>query len=500
MIRYFFFSIIISSFVFVFSDFPYNFEVCPTNICYQKISANEFYIYNATKITSLIPIKQQVPKAEVIKIRKCNLMTLNKEDLNFKDLKTLHIVSNRLSTLKENTLSYLTALEEVDFSYNQVHSISGKLFSGVLNLKLINLKNNSIGELPTNLFTNLTKLQHIDLSCNELIVIEEHTFQDNLDLICVKLMNNHIKRFALHLPSIHFLDLSMNQLEDLKVKNVNYLYVNQCLLKTLNISGSCFVLEANNNELEHITIDDQKSMISIRLSNNVLKNISNFDDMGTLEILDISNNFLSHDGFIGNVFKSLKILNLKNFFIDTVDIREQFSEYDSLQSLVISISQTELSLSKMLPLLRSLKELTAYGENIRSISRDDDLKSIFPNLERFILKNHKLNYNQRVILKNQLAKLNIEFIDLDDEQHHNSRYNGIFDQIDNLNELTETTNSSNKYLLITILMVLLLILLMNAMTVLNFNIYSFARDRFSNIDHSLHNSTVSFIYNDESQI
>lgn len=492
--------ILISCFVIVLSDLAYDINICPIPNCVQKIDAKEFYIYNATKITSLTPIRSRVPQAEVIRIRKCNLMTLNKEELNFKNLNVLHIINNRLSILKENTLSYLTKLQEIDLSYNQVHSVNEKFFSGVTDLKLINLKNNSIGELPRNLFANLTKLQHVDLSCNELLVIEEGIFENNRDLIYLNLINNQIKRFTLSLPALHFLNLSNNQLQDLQVKNVNYLSVNHCFLKFLTILGSCHVLEASSNELVHIEIKDKKSLISIHASENVIQNFSDFLAMDSLQSLDLSKNSLNHEHFEGHGLRSLKILDLQGFFIDSVDIREKFSSYDSLETLVVSSSLAQLSVSTTFPSLTNLRTLTVYGENIRSVPKTDDFKLIFPNLERFILKNHKLNYNQKVILKNQLIEFDIEFIDLHDEEQQNLQYNGIFDQIDNLTELTETSNNSNKYLLVTILLVLLLILLINALTFFNFNINSCTRGRSTNIDHSFRDSTVSFLYNDESRI
>lgn len=500
MSRYLFGSILISCFVIVLSDLAYDISICPIANCIQKIGAKEFYIYNATKMTSLTPIRSKVPQAKQITVRKCNLMSLNKEELNFRDLNVLHIINNRLSILKENTLSYLTSLQEINLSYNQVHSVSGKFFSGVTDLKLINFKNNSIGELPRNLFTNLTKLQHVDLSCNELIVIEEGVFENNRDLVYLNLINNKIKRFALSLPALHFLNLSNNQLQDLQVKSVNYLSVNHCSLKLLKILGSCHVLEASSNELAKIEIQDKKSIISILASKNVIQNFSDFFAMDSLQSLDLSKNSLNHEHFEGNGLRSLKRLNLQSFFIDSVDIREKFSEYDSLETLIVSSSLAELSVSTIFPSLTNLRTLTVYGENIRSVSKADDFKSIFPNLERFILKNHKLNYNQKVILKKQLIKFDIEFVDLYDEEQQNLHNNGIFDQIDNLTELTETSNNSNKYLLVTILLVLLLILLMNALTVLNLNINSCTRGRSTNIDHSFRDSTVSFLYNDESRI
>lgn len=493
-------SIFISCFVLSLSDFVYDTKVCPKPDCVQKLNANEFSIFNATKITFLNPIKARIPKAEVIKIQKCNLMSLNKDELNFESLKILQVINNRLSILKEKTLSHLTRLEEIDLSYNQVHSISGNFFSGIIDLKFINLKNNSIGELPKNLFTNLTKLQHVDLSCNELILIDNGTFDYNTDLIYLNLKNNQLKIFKFSQPVLHYLDLSNNQLQNLEMKNVNYLYVNHCLLKSLTITGYCYVIEAHSNELEYILIKNKRYMISMDIADNDLQNIRDLLSINTLQSLDLSKNVLSHEYFETIRLKSLKYLNIQGFFIDSVDMREILSELDYLETLIVSTSNTELEIVEMFPSLKNLKTLIVYGENLSSLSKTDNLKSIFPDLKRLTIKEHKLNFNQRVILKKQLIKLNIEFTDLHNEEQQNLQYNGIFDQIDSLTELTETSNNSNKYLLITILLILICILLMNALTILNFNIYTCTGERFTNIDHSFHDSTVSFLYNDESRI
>ncbi|KAI8881122.1 L domain-like protein [Backusella circina FSU 941] len=103
---------------------------------------------------------------------------------------------NFLESLPD-TISSLTALKELNVSYNRIQELPDRLFEENTLLEYINLSHNHLLHLPTALLRHLVNLKTLDLSYNHISTIPTTTLDDMLRLTMSKL---------------EFIDISNNRL------------------------------------------------------------------------------------------------------------------------------------------------------------------------------------------------------------------------------------------------------------------------------------------------
>ena len=85
---------------------------------------------------------------------------------DFVDLETLHLYSNLLETLDDNTLAYNTNLKWLNLNNNKLKRLSALLFSRNTKLEFLNLRSNEISQIEEGFDLNLVEIKELDLKGN----------------------------------------------------------------------------------------------------------------------------------------------------------------------------------------------------------------------------------------------------------------------------------------------------------------------------------------------
>lgn len=225
------------------------------------------------------------------------------EDLNFLDLKSLHLKGNNLKVLPSNKSLY-DSLETLDVRANLLTSINSNV--SVDNYGEIYLSNNRLTSIPASLFDK--NISDWDLSNNLIENLDESFFQGNLSSLNVS--NNRLKS----LPS------TIGNCKNLSTLN---LYNNEISLLPPEI-GECEKLASINISSNFLTtippeISNLSSLSSLNLSNNNINSIPNeFGNLRMLKVLRLDRNSLPNlpEG-IGTI-PNLNELSLQNNYLESV--------------------------------------------------------------------------------------------------------------------------------------------------------------------------------------
>ncbi|MFV2015897.1 MAG: leucine-rich repeat domain-containing protein, partial [Candidatus Heimdallarchaeota archaeon] len=155
-------------------------------------------------------------------------------------------------------LGYLTTLSLKD---NDLKSIHGDSFQGLISLEILDLRNNDIYQLRKDAFSGLPKLVELRLDNNDISMLENTIFTLLPGIECISLVNNKITSLSRVFSNLNFLtrlDLDTNLID--KIRQFNF---------------------SSSPRLKHIL-----------LQSNLIKDIelSAFDDLHDLELINIQNN------------------------------------------------------------------------------------------------------------------------------------------------------------------------------------------------------------------
>eukprot|EP01129_Flabellula_baltica_P012011 TRINITY_DN5359_c0_g1_i1.p1 TRINITY_DN5359_c0_g1~~TRINITY_DN5359_c0_g1_i1.p1 ORF type:complete len:1884 (+),score=321.07 TRINITY_DN5359_c0_g1_i1:42-5654(+) len=195
---------------------------------------------------------------------------------DFNSLTSLNLSNNSITSL--SSLRKLSALVELDVSFNYLESIPSDFFIRISSLRKLNLQNNKISEFPP-LAVRASNLLELDVSSNKLSNLGRSFEIPNLKTLILN--DNGINNFDCHLPST---------LTKLNLENNNLVHIPpHCFEKTKNIK----LFSLSHNSLfsipESITL--LESLSSLNLSKNEIQSIpASIGFLRKLKVLDLSYN------------------------------------------------------------------------------------------------------------------------------------------------------------------------------------------------------------------
>ncbi|XP_065156007.1 chaoptin-like [Atheta coriaria] len=136
---------------------------------------------------------------------------------NLQKLHTIILFVNNISNF-DNALGYLPSLHKLDLTYQNLSSISNKMFPEISAIKYLNISNNKINQIYPNTFVNMQNLEHLDLSHNQIKNMHIASLHGLLVLQSLNLSYNHYtvdKYLIFNTPKLSFLDISYNNLSDI---------------------------------------------------------------------------------------------------------------------------------------------------------------------------------------------------------------------------------------------------------------------------------------------
>ncbi|XP_041477239.1 toll-like receptor 3 [Lytechinus variegatus] len=309
----------------------------------------------------------------------------------------LDLSLNRIDPLYSHVFSNLARLDKLILDHNDIVTIEPRLFKGMLALKVLSVHSNNIMYINPSNQTWRINLMELDLSANSLVKITQFAFHGLRNLTILDLSsNNHlsfihlstftgldnVKTINLAGCSITHLQLYTPALNSLIMKR-NIGYFPSSPLKP----GESFKHTAN---LVHLDMKNSK-IWSYNLWNPTT-NVSLFDGLFNLTILDISNNLGigKSNGLIPDMFHHLSAL--RELGLDECGIynlpSSLFSGLESLQKLNLSGNELKQVYAGSFLGLSQLRSVRLDGNVLADLHAGSFSDN--PRLTRLSLANNKL--------------------------------------------------------------------------------------------------------------
>lgn len=304
-----------------------------------NVSTNTFATLKTLRTLNLYNNKlDEIPKNSFKDLRNLESINLNNNSFTslsqipfceIKSLKSLYIQNNNVAALSSNSFSCLKKLQSLYLDNNTIEFVNSSFaalvyikdlslsFNGIptiedtmANLKYLrhlNLEGNKLSYINKQNFSNLKNLEILNLKSNDLVRIEKDAFKHLTSLVKLNLMNNKLSWLMLNnLPNLEEIDLSNNKLHITTLENLQ----NLTSIKRL-------IMADNNVQIIHGNV---------------------FEDLSTLEVIDLSHNkiIIVNNSFVG-------LYNLKEFRINNNKINElpafAFNNMTGLSTLDLSQNQ-----------------------------------------------------------------------------------------------------------------------------------------------------------------
>lgn len=365
-------------------------------------------------------------------------------------LQLLDLSGNKFQKIHSNSFAKISkCLNYLILKHNQINIIESLAFNELNDLTYLDLSHNNLTAFDFNLIKT-SHLEYLNLTSNVLSSISNYEINNNL--ISLKLPNNLLKTFEIfEMLKLTYLDLSQNELTDVKINNVPK-------LATLNLSHnklkhfacieSLKELNLSHNQIANLSCTKVQYLTSLDLSHNKISKLSSkiFNYLPHLETFDLSHNNLNLISNMFNELKSVTTLSLQNNHLSVLP-PNIFRGLDNLQRLDLSqnyihklqfgsfsgikfLRKLDLSYNKIADLdfdklidLRYLRELIIDGNNCTLELADLHFK--LPALSSLSLGHIPWKCNDLVHLTIALRKLNIETISKIHNGDFKSAVNGI---------------------------------------------------------------------------
>lgn len=306
-----------------------------------NVSTNTFSTLKTLRTLNLYNNKlDEIPKNSFIDLHNLESINLNNNSFTslsqipfceIRSLKSLQIQNNIVAALSSNSFSCLKKLQSLYLDNNTIEFVNSS-FTALVYIKDLSLSFNSI-ETIEDTMANLKYLRHLNLEGNKLSYVNRQNFSNLKNLEVLNLKSNDLQRIETgsfqNLTNLVNLNLMNNKLSWLVLSNLPN-------LEEINLS---------NNKLHITTLENLQNLTSIKrlvmAQNNVQIIHGNvFEDLSTLEVIDLSHNkiVIVNNSFIG-------LYNLKEFKINNNKIKDlpdfAFNNMTSLTAL--DLSQNKLT-------------------------------------------------------------------------------------------------------------------------------------------------------------
>ncbi|KAK2828306.1 hypothetical protein Q5P01_019340 [Channa striata] len=180
----------------------------------------------------------------------------------------LSLRSNKIQVLSDFVFSEYSVLQRLFLQNNSLRLISKHAFSGLHNLKRLFLSQNLISSLSPGVFRDLHQLEWLMLDHNPLSSLSQDTFIGLQSLMYLSMVDTSLQQlphpsFCQHMPTLDWLDLEGNQ-----IQNLNY-----SILKTCNKLEVLLLMDNRIRKVPENTFQSLWKLAELNLSSNRIKEL-----------------------------------------------------------------------------------------------------------------------------------------------------------------------------------------------------------------------------------
>ncbi|CAK6979457.1 toll-like receptor 5 [Scomber scombrus] len=303
-----------------------NSSVLTLDLSKNKIFALQQGVFSPLKDVAIIDVSQNT----------VNQIHRNAFEGLQRHLKMLNMSHNLLGEIYSHTFASLTNLQVLDLSYNHIGALGYGSFRGLPKLKALYLTGNSLRELGFP--ASLPNLDYLQLNDNKLMPSSVNSItRFATNIIHLNIQDNRLTNlgdvytFLTQLKRLQRLfyggnpirwctlsrkvsEIGLNNLHalDLHGSNLQSIWSKEKCLDLFDNLGHLIDLNLSFNALQSLPqgiFKDLTSLLEIDLSSNTLTYLQPDMFPQSLEVLNLSNNFIASPDPV--VFRSLSVLNLK---------------------------------------------------------------------------------------------------------------------------------------------------------------------------------------------
>lgn len=369
-----------------------------------------------------------------------------------KHLVYLTMSHNQVTELRASIFVEALALFMLDLSHNHIRTVDKFAFVNAQSMSRLNLGHNQIDELHVSTFRDMKFLDQISLNDNRLTFIDPGLFAGSVHLQKIVLDNNRLLELDMTVftkfSHLELIQVSGNMLQSINATvlppKFKTLAINNNTLTELYLNNNMEVLEASNNRIRSLIVDQPLSMRQLLLANNSLTDMTNITVMEKLEVLDVSQNRIGRLNISTLApLKSLTLLNLAQTSLRDLNYGS-FSGQRELKVLDLSYNGlNEIHLDILSPYLTRLERLHLDGNNLTDVGGlfQVHMPSLFPVLNTLGLSNNNFNCTYLTKMMRTLSSVKIK-MPVDPEPSNGTHVNGIACSTDTAVSSGDNTNTS----------------------------------------------------------
>ncbi|CAH0559320.1 unnamed protein product [Brassicogethes aeneus] len=374
-------------------------------------------------------------------------------------IKEICLSNNDITELSDGAFSNLLNLTSVDLSYNSISNIRPSAFVNVMNIKRLNLKGNQLSSFKGEFFNTGTSLEFLDISDNQLSYLFPSSFRIHPRLKELKASNNKFNFFPAELIAtlqfLNYVDLSGNALKT----------VDELDFARLPRLRSLLLARNNLESVSEMAFHNSTQLQILDLSYNKLDRLSErtFEGLVRLEMLDLEGNVLSdlpetiferariqmleNINLARNKFEvaPLKSLQRQYFFVSSVDLsHNKLKDIPADDSIMVNIKNLDLSFNPLSS--EAVTNVLGEPKTVRALNLAGTGITDVANLETPFLNYLNLSHNNISHLNEKIFERTtlLETLDLSNNKINDvSNYPKIWDMLHNLQSLNISSNPIN---------------------------------------------------------
>lgn len=327
----------------------------------------------------------EIPSSIFYAFKNLSLLNLNDMGIDHIDPKNigdasslldLHLATNKIKELKDESFIDAPNLESLYLTKNQIKEVSKHSFKGLGELRVLALDANKIEVLDKDTFSFNSKLNRIDLGNNMLMEVDSLLFYP-----CKVLKELIINRNQLVSLTVV---LEYNFLMKLIANHNQIVTLSLDAERISRAQNASTVIQAIENNIENFFVSERYKVTVLHLYKNKLKDFDPIWKLDSLKSLSLSSNSI---GYV-NQSSFANMVKLEELYLSRTDLfysdPDTFSSMKKLKKLDIGYNNLRFIDFMDFSPLTSLEDLAIHANGLTDINVHS-LKSSLPQLKRIFI-------------------------------------------------------------------------------------------------------------------